>query len=143
MLANKVGFIKVKLNKILHSIEQKFAKIVWAFSGSFTTLNYFRVRACIFGFGPGLIGPLTTLQGRKDMIYKLSHEENDLRELNFLKQRSDIIPFPAKICNAPREIPAKKSFNVIQKLTQFMPEPQKRFWETLEVLESAVDLLTR
>ena len=29
-----------------------------AFSGSFTTLNYFRVRA---GFGPDLVGPLTTL----------------------------------------------------------------------------------
>ena len=124
----------------MHSIEQKFAKIVRAFSGSFTTLNYYRVRA---GFGLDLIGPLTTLQGRKDMIYKLSHEENDLRELDFLKQRSDIIPFPAKICNAPRGIPAEKSFNIIQKLTQFMPEPQKRFWETLKVSESAVDLLTR
>ena len=77
------------------------------------------------------------------MIYKLSHEENDIRELDFLKQRSDIIPFPAKICSAPRGIPAEKSFNIIQKLTQFMPEPQKRFWETLEVSESAVDRLTR
>ena len=77
------------------------------------------------------------------MIYKLSHEENDLREFDFLKQRSDIISFPAKICNAPRGIPAEKSFNIIQKLTQFMPEPQKRFWETLEVSESAVEPLTR
>ena len=102
-----------------------------------------RVRACIFGFGHDLIGPLTTLQGRKDMIYKLSHEENDLREVGFLKQISDIIPFLAKICNAPRGIPAEKSFSIIQKLTQFMPEPQKRFWKIVEVSESAVDLLTR
>ena len=77
------------------------------------------------------------------MIYKLSHEDNDLRELDFLKQRSDIIPFPAKVCYAPCGIPMEKSFNIIQKLNQFMPEPQKRFWETLEVSESAVDLLTR
>ena len=77
------------------------------------------------------------------MIYKLSHEENDLQELDFLKQKSDIIPFPAKICDAPRGIPAEKSFNITQKLTRFMPKPQKRFWETLEVSESAVDLLTR
>ena len=93
-------------------------------------------------FGPDLIGPLI-LKGRKDMIYKLSHEENDLQELDFLKQKSDIIPFSAKICDAPRGIPAEKSFNIIQKLTQFMPKSQKRFWETLEVSESAVDLLTR
>ena len=77
------------------------------------------------------------------MIYKLSHEENDFRKLDFLEQRSDIIFFPAKICNAPRGIPAEKNFNIIQRLIQFMPEPQKRFWETLEVSESAVDLLTR
>ena len=41
------------------------------------------------------------VQGRKDVMYKLSHEENDFRELDFLKNRSDITSFPAKICNAP------------------------------------------
>ena len=35
-----------------------------AFSGSFTILNYFRIRA---GFGPELVGPLTTLDHRASM----------------------------------------------------------------------------
>ena len=32
----------------------------------------------------------------KDMAYKLSHEENDSRELDFLKKKNDITSFPAK-----------------------------------------------
>ena len=50
---------------------------------------------------------------RKDMMYKLSHEENDFRELNFLKKRSDITSFPVKICNAPCGIPPEKKFKIV------------------------------
>ena len=77
------------------------------------------------------------------MMYKLSHKENDFQELEFLKKRSDITFFPAKICNAPRGIPVEKRFNTVHRLTQFMPELQKSLWKTLEVSESAVDLLVQ
>ena len=43
------------------------------------------------------------------MIYKLSHEENDFQELDFLKKRSYITSFAAKIRNAPRGIPEEKN----------------------------------
>ena len=46
------------------------------------------------------------------MMYKLSHEENYFRELDFLKKRSDITSFPAKIGNAPYGIPSEK-FNIV------------------------------
>ena len=53
------------------------------------------------------------VRGRKDMMYKLSHEEDDFRELDFLKKRSDITSFPAKIRYAPRGIPPEKKINIV------------------------------
>ena len=61
------------------------------------------------------------------MIYKLSHEENDFRELNFLKKRSDLTSFPAKICNAPHEIPAEKISILFKGLPNLCPSREKGF----------------
>ena len=54
----KAGIVKVKLNKNLYTI-------VRVFSRSFTTLDYFRVRA---GFGLDLVGPLTALGDAQNKI---------------------------------------------------------------------------
>ena len=65
----KVGFIKAKLNKILHQIEEKFVNNCSGFFGLIYNFKFLlgsgQVWACIFGvragFGLDLVGPLTTL----------------------------------------------------------------------------------
>ena len=67
------------------------------------------------------------VRGRKDMMYKLSHEENDFRELNFLKKRSNITSFPAKICNAPCGLPPEKNSILSKGLPNSCPSREKGF----------------
>ena len=67
------------------------------------------------------------VRGRKDMMYKLSHEKNDFRELDFLKKRSDITSFPAKICNAPCGIPPEKNSILSKGLPNSCPSREKGF----------------
>ena len=63
----------------------------------------------------------------KDMAYKLSHEENDFRELDFLKKKNDITSFPAKIRNAPRGIPEEKNSILPKGLPNSCPSREKGF----------------
>ena len=65
---------------------------------------------------------------RKDMMYTLSHKENVFRELDFLK-RSNITFFPAKICNVPHGIPAKKSSILFKGLLNLCLSCEKSFWK--------------
>ena len=55
--------------------------IVRVFSGSFTNLNYFRVRACISGFGSDLVGPLTTLHREALVARDMGHELSETVEV--------------------------------------------------------------
>ena len=93
--------------------------------------------------GSAKLSPMVQIQLRRGsgmLFYKTSHDESRYTELNFLKRNFDISSNPPTLRDVDRGIPERKKTDTLAKLTPYMPNNRKSFWDNLLISETSEDI---
>ncbi|KAM9332804.1 uncharacterized protein KZ484_017945 [Pholidichthys leucotaenia] len=69
-------------------------------------------------------------RGSRDMFFKLSHDEEEFVQLDFLVNKMTL-EFPGQLRPGDKGIEKQKKFDIVSKLCPLMPPNRRQFWENL------------
>ena len=79
------------------------------------------------------------VEGSRMMYFKRSHDTNEYEEVEFLKSRFPLVPFPEKL-HVPRGVTSKKKEGILRILGHAL---KRKYYGDLFVNDSAEDLVTQ